>query len=164
LKIGSDSEAVLRNLFQHYLRDMAEWFEVETNPDGSYAHDISAIWVKGVETYLAKVDGSVAGFALVGSANEWLDEAGAHDVQEFFVLPRFRRNGVGQHLATHIWNEHSGAWVVRVLNANGIALAFWRAAIARYALGSPKEEARLVKGREWVFFRFTSAGSTAPPS
>jgi hypothetical protein len=45
-KIGPESEEVLRHLFQHYLRDMAEWFKVETNPDGSYAYDISAIWRK----------------------------------------------------------------------------------------------------------------------
>jgi predicted acetyltransferase len=70
LKIGSESEVVLRNLFQHYQRDMAEWFEVDTNPDGTYAYDISAIWEKGFEAYLAKVGDSVAGFALVGSADE----------------------------------------------------------------------------------------------
>ena len=72
LKIGSQSEAVLRNFFQHYLRDMAEWFEVDTNPGGSYAYDISAIWEEGFETYLARVDDSVPGFALVRSADGWL--------------------------------------------------------------------------------------------
>ena len=164
LKIGSQPEAVLRNLFQHYLRDMAEWFEVDTNPDGSYAYDISAIWEKGFETYLAKVDDSVAGFALVGSADEWLGEVDAHDVHEFFVLPGFRRSGVGQHMATHIWNKHAGAWLVRVLEANGTALAFWRAAIASYPFGCPEEESHLVKERPWVFFRFTSGGSTRPLS
>ena len=164
LKIGSQPEAVLRDLFQHYLRDMAEWFEVDTNPDGSYAYDISAIWEKGFETYLAKVDDSVAGFALVRSADEWLGEVDAHDVHAFFVLPGFRRSGVGQRMATHIWNEHAGAWLVRVLEANGTALAFWRAAIANYTCGCPKEQSRLVKGRPWVFFRFTSGGSTLPLS
>jgi predicted acetyltransferase len=164
LKIGSESEAVLRNLFQHYLRDMAEWFEVDVNPDGSYAYDISAIWEKGFEAYLAKVGDSVTGFALVGSADEWLGEAGAHDVHEFFVLRGFRRSGVGQHMATHTWNEHAGEWLVRVLEVNAPALAFWRAAIKGYARGSHKEEGRLVKGRPWVFFRFTSAGPARPLS
>jgi predicted acetyltransferase len=83
-------------------------------------------------------------------------------VREFFVLPGFRRSRVGQHMATHIWNEHAGEWLVRVLEANAAALAFWRAAIAGYTHGRHKEECRLVKGRPWVFFRFTS-GSLARP-
>jgi predicted acetyltransferase len=168
LKIGSESEAVLRKLCQHYLRDMAEWFEVETNPDGRYAYDISAIWEKGYQAFLAKVDDSAAGFALVGSADEWLGEVGAdvdaYDVHEFFVLRRFRRGGVGQHMANHIWNEHAGVWLVRVLEANAPALAFWRAVIANRTCKFHEEEARLVKGRPWVFFRFTSGGSVRPRS
>jgi len=168
LKIGAESEDVLRSLFQHYLREMAEWFDVESNPDGSYAYDIAAIWEKGYQAYLAKVGDSVAGFALVGSADEWLGESSipreAHDVHEFFILREFRRSGIGQHLATHIWNEYRGEWLVRVLEANEPASAFWRTAIAGYARGSQREEARLAKGRPWVFFRFTSGGSTRPRS
>ena len=164
LKIGPQSEGVLRNLFQDYLGEMTEWFEVDTNPDGSYAYDIAAIWERGFEAYLAKVNDSVAGFALVGSAGEWLGEVDAHDVHEFFVLPGFRRSGVGQRMANHIWNEHAGQWLVRVLEANRTALAFWRAAIAGYACVCPKEESRLVEGRPWVFFHFTSKGSTRPLS
>src|SRR5258706_2863207 len=109
LKSGSQPEAALRNLFQHYLRDMAEWFEVDANPDGSYAYDISAIWEKGFETYLAKVDDSVAGFALVRSADEWLGEVDAHDLHPFFVLRGFRRCRVWRHLPTHKWNRHTQA-------------------------------------------------------
>src|SRR5258708_35560045 len=101
LKSGSQPEAALRNLFQHYLRDMAEWFEVDTNPDGSYAYDISAIWEKGFETYLAKADDSVAGFALVRSADEWLGGGGAPDLPTVFVPPGFRPSAAGMYLRDH---------------------------------------------------------------
>jgi len=36
-KIGPESEVLLRNLFEHYLHDMAEWFEIDTQADGSYS-------------------------------------------------------------------------------------------------------------------------------
>ena len=36
------------------------------------------------------------GFALIGSAAEWLGEIGSHDVHEFFILRKFRRRGVGK--------------------------------------------------------------------
>jgi predicted acetyltransferase len=93
LKIGPESDAVLWDLFQHYLRDMAEWFEVEANSDGSYSYDTSVIWEKGYDASLAKLGDSVAAFALVGSADEYLSEVGARDVHEFFVLRKFRRDG-----------------------------------------------------------------------
>jgi predicted acetyltransferase len=154
-KIGPESEVLLRNLLEHYMHDMSEWFDVDTQPDGSYSYDMSSIWANGHEAYLARVDHSIAGFAMVGSAAEWLGESGAHDIHEFFVLRRFRRNGIGQRMATQIWNERPGAWLVRVAEANAPAIPFWRTAISNYSHGSYQEEARIVHGRAWRFFRFT---------
>jgi predicted acetyltransferase len=158
-KIGPESEVVLRNLFQYYLHDMAEWFEVNTNADGSYSYDTSSIWANGYDAYLAKVGDSLAGFALIGSAEEWLDDIGAHDTHEFFVIRRFRRNGIGQTMATLVWDERPGQWLVRVLEANAPAVLFWRTAVASYSDGSYAEEGRTVNGRSWRFFRFVSGGA-----
>src|SRR5450432_2105692 len=154
-KIGPESEAVLRNLFQHYLHDMAEWFEIDTEPDGSYAYDFSSIW-NNYNVYLAKVDAAIAGFALIGSASEWLGEAGGHDVHEFFVIRRFRRSGFGKRMATILWSKYPGDWLVRVLESNVPAVLFWRSAISTYSCDSYKEEGRIVNGRPWRFFRFVS--------
>jgi predicted acetyltransferase len=155
-KIGPESDLLLRNLFEHYIHDMAEWFEIDTQPDGSYSYDTSVIWEKGYDAYLAKLGDSIAGFALVGSAAEWLGDIGAHDVHEFFVIRRFRRSGFGRRMATLVWNAHPGPWLVRVLESNAPAVLFWRAAISR---GPYTEEGRIVNGRRWLFFRFASDGS-----
>jgi predicted acetyltransferase len=160
-KIGPESEVVLRNLFEHYLHDMAEWFEFDTRPDGSYSYDTSSIWENGYDAYLAKVGDSIAGFALVGSADEWLGDIGAHDIHEFFVLRRFRRNGFGQRVATALWKERPGEWLVRVLEANAPAVLFWRTAISNHSHGSYREDERTIKGRPWRFFRFAQS---APPA
>src|ERR1700730_9699617 len=88
-KIGPESGVVLRNLFEHYLHDMAEWFDIDTKADGSYSYDTSQIWEKGYDAYLVKVGDSIAGFALVGSAAEWLGDIGAHDVDEFLSFVDF---------------------------------------------------------------------------
>jgi len=158
-KIGPESDILLRNLFEHYCHDMSEWFEVDTGTDGRYSRDTSAVWANRCEVYLAKVGDSIAGFALIGSGAEWLGEIGAHDVHEFFVMRRFRRRGVGQSMTTFLWNQYSGEWLVRVLEANAPALSFWRDAISRYAPGSCREEQRTVNGRLWRFFRFASTGA-----
>ncbi len=157
-KIGPESDILLRNLFEHYIHDMAEWFDIDTKPDGSYSYDTSFVWENGYDAYLAKLGDSIAGFALVGSAVEWLGDMGAHDVHEFFVIRRFRRRGVGQRMAVLLWKEHPGEWLVRVLELNAPAVLFWRTAILSYSR-SYEEKGRIVNGRPWRFFRFVSHGS-----
>ena len=155
-KIGPESNALLRNLFEHYIHDMSEWFEIDTKADGSYSYDTSSVWANGYHAYLAKVGDSIAGFALVGSAQEWLGDIGACEVHEFFVMRRFRRSGCGRNMARLVWNQYPGEWLVRVLEANAPAVLFWRTAIASHSRGSHKEEIRIVNGRPWRFFRFVS--------
>ena len=158
-KIGPESDVLLRNLFEHYVYDMAEWFEIDTKADGSYSYDTSVVWKNGDNAYIAKVDDSIAGFAIVGSAGEWLGDSDAFDVHEFFVIRRFRRRGFGQRMATLLWNERPGEWLVRVLESNTPAALFWRTAIASYSHGSYAEEGWIVNARPWVFFRFISHGT-----
>lgn len=147
-KIGPESEPLLRNLFEHYAHDMSEWFEFDTQADGSYSFDVSKYC--GDEVFLARCDGALAGFAIVGAVD------GAHDLREFFVLRRFRRRGIGRELAECIWNAHPGLWVVRVAEANLAAVPFWRKAVQAYARRDYREEAVFEKGRDWRLLRFTS--------
>jgi predicted acetyltransferase len=156
-KLGRESDVLLRNLFEHYIHDMAEWFDIDTEADGSYSYDTSLIWEKGYDAYVARVGESIAGFALIGC------DAGAYDVHEFFVIRRFRRSGLGQRMATMLWDEHPGAWLVRVLEANTPAVRFWRTAISQYSGGSYEEEGRDVNGRMWRFLRFQSLSAANRP-
>ncbi len=155
-KIGPESDMLLRNLFELYCHDMSEWFEVDTGADGRFSYDTASVWEKGYAAYLAKVGDSIAGFALVGSGDEWLGDIGAHDVHEFFIMRRFRCHGAGRSMATFLWNEYPGEWLVRVLEANTPAVTFWRGEISIYSLGSHREEQHIVNGRPWKFFRFVS--------
>ena len=156
-RIGPESDVLLRNLFEHYCHDMSEWFDVDTLADGSYSYDTAAFWAGAHEVYLARVGASIAGFAVIGSAADWLGNVAARDVHEFFVLRKFRRSGVGKQMAALLWNEHPGEWLVRVLEANAPAVFFWRTAISGYRASSYQEERRVIDGRSWIFFRFISA-------
>lgn len=71
-------------------------------------------------------------------------------------MRKSRRRGIGRSMAIFLWNEHPGDWLVRVLEANAPALAFWRCGISIYSLGSYNEEEHTVDGRPWRFFRFVS--------
>jgi predicted acetyltransferase len=155
-KIGQESDLLLRNLFEHYVYEMAVWFEIDTQPDGSYSYDTSPIWENGWDVYVARLGDSIAGFAIVAPAGEWLAQAGGRDVREFFVIRRFRRSGLGQEMASAIWSQYPGEWLVRVVEVNEPAVHFWRTAISRFSQGSFTEEVRIVNGRSWRFFRFIS--------
>jgi predicted acetyltransferase len=62
-------------------------------------------------------------------------------------------------MATLLWNERPGEWLVRVLEANAPAVIFWRTAISNRSHGSSAEEGRIVGGRPWRYFRFVSSGA-----
>jgi len=152
--IGSESDILLRNLCELYIHDMAEFFEIDTGDDGRYSYDTSSVWKNGSQVYLVKAGCSIAGFAIVGAAAKSLSEVPVHDVHEFFIVRRYRRHGFGQNLASFLWNQHPGPWLVRVLEANAPAILFWRTAISRHSDSRYTEERRIVNGRSWVFFRF----------
>jgi predicted acetyltransferase len=156
-QVGPEAEPVLRNLFEHYLHDMSEWFHFDTQPDGSFGYDLAAVWKAPSTAYLARVNGALAGFALVGNAGRWLGAAGAdvHDIHEFFVLRKYRREGLGRELAVRLWTERPGPWLVRAAEANRPAVPFWRNTIAAHSAGSYGEEELSAGGRRWHHFRFT---------
>ena len=158
--VGLEAQEILANLFEHYLHDMAEWFKFEIGADGRYAYDTSPHWARRESVYLARVSGALAGFALVGSAEQWTNNPNGHDVREFFVVRRHRRFGVGEVLARHIWSAHPGEWLVRVLEANLPAVPFWRRVTDSYTEGHYTE--RIVvpaDGKRRVFFSFSNTGS-----
>ncbi len=144
-KAGRESEALLRNLFEHYAHDMSEWFDLDVQPDGRFAFDVSKFWAGDSEVFVARDGAAIVGFAIIGPG---------FDMREFFVLRKYRRRGVGRGMADSIWNQRPGPWQVRVLEANRPAVPFWRAAIAAHTGGLFTEEERVVNDRRWRFFQF----------
>lgn len=153
-RVDRSSDGVLGNLFQHYLHDMAEWFDIDTGTDGRYAYPTETIWDKGLDVFFVYAGAIPIGFAVVGSAEAWTGDAGRRDLHEFFVIRRYRRNGVGQALANHIWSQYRGPWLVRVYQGNLPAVPFWRRVVGAYAATRYREEARTVNGRQWSYFSF----------
>jgi len=62
-------------------------------------------------------------------------------------------------MATLLWNQRPGQWLVRVLEANAPAVQFWRTAISSHSRGSYEEDVRIVNGRPWRFFKFVARGA-----
>jgi predicted acetyltransferase len=163
-RVGPESEPILLNLLEYYLHDMAEWFQFDIGDDGRYGYDMSRHWEKDDAVYLARVDGKPAAFAFLSTAGKWLEDAHI-DVEEFFVVRRFRRTGIGKRFISTLWDQQTGIWLIRVLEANAPAVPFWRNSVSSYTGDDYREDQRMVDGQNWSFFSFdnTSTGTHDDP-
>jgi predicted acetyltransferase len=57
------------------------------------------------------------------------------DVDEFFVLRKYRRQGIASKCATRAFDLFPRRWEVRQVVKNVAAIAFWRKTIASYTHG-----------------------------
>jgi predicted acetyltransferase len=160
-RIDASSNALIVNLFEYYLHDMAEWFLFDVGDDGRFSYDMSKHWERGDEIYIARYAGKLAGFAIVGSAKPFLPDGDGHDVEEFFVIRRYRHTGAGEVLARRIWEMHPGQWLVRVYEGNLPAIPFWRKIISRHTHDRQIEERRIVNGKAWSYFHFKNSVDAA---
>jgi predicted acetyltransferase len=144
----ADREAVT-NLYQFYLYDFSEMlgFPVEANGLYEIGNDLDGCWEKPSRyTYLLKVDGELAGMAIVDDYKADpapdSDEPPTADIAEFFVMRKFRRTGVGRQFAFTLFDRFPGPWSVRQVAENTGGITFWRKIIDEYTRGAYQE-------REW---------------
>ena len=161
---------VVQNLFAFYVHDLSEFGRWDVGDDGRFALPASLAnywngppvagsrWSAGWHgfPYLLRVEGKPAGFALV---KRIAADPATFDMGEFFVLRKFRRDGVGKQAAGALFDRHPGRWEVREIPANTPAQAFWRRIIADYTRGVFTEgrERFDVYGADFIVQRFNSA-------
>ncbi len=117
-------KAVVRRLLELYAHDFSEFEDYDVDEHGLFGYPyLDHYWTDpDRHPFLFRVDGHLAGFALVRSGTP-------HDMAEFFVLRKYRREGIGAHAARDVFARFPGAWQVRQLTANARATSFWRATI-----------------------------------
>lgn len=47
-------------------------------------------------------------------------------------MKKYRRKGIGEYVAVHLFDLYPGKWEVRELSTNTVAQSFWRKVIAQY--------------------------------
>lgn len=112
--------ALLRRLLDTHLDELSAFAPVDR------AYPWFDLYFSEAErwAWLAEVEGTVAGFALV---NRHAASGLPADrvMAEFFILPGFRRRGTGRRFADDVFAAAPGQWELAVLRANGPGLAFW---------------------------------------
>lgn len=100
-----------------------------------YAH-IDDYWNEaGRFPYLIRVDGKIAGFALICPHCDYRKEEGARSIGEFFVMLKYRRKGVGAKVAAQLLERHRGPWEICYLRNNLPASRFWKKVVEEYTNG-----------------------------
>jgi len=125
---------ILRNLMELYQYDFSEFDGADLSPLGYYDYPyLDHYWVDPERMpFLVRVDGTLAGFALVARYNYLTGMKDNWVMAEFFVLRKYRRQGVGEYVARYIFDQFPGEWQVGQITENQAAAAFWRKVITRY--------------------------------
>jgi len=145
----ADETEVLLNLWQFYMKDLAEFRDSEVQADGRYRDDRLRTYLSYEVhwPFLIRSLGEIAGFALVRKS-----KPATHVIGEFFIKPEFRGKGVGGSAVAEILPKFIGNWEIPFQNENAKAAAFWRRVIPE--LGYETTETNLQSD---IWLRFTSA-------
>jgi len=155
--------AILENLLQFYLYDFSIYFcddpEEQIGQDGRFPtwFDIARyVEEENFWAYLARIQGRLAGFALISDRMRLRDAPGRF-VDEFFVLRCERRKGIGTALAHQVFNTYRGYWEITEVMGNTPAQAFWREAVRRYTRGRFRDFIQEEDGVEYAWQTFDSS-------
>src|SRR3954463_15869930 len=87
----------LGNLFQLYAYDWSALLPLDVADDGRFDDGPLDPYFRddGRHPFLIRVDGKLAGFALVSLRSRLTGATGVADMAEFFVMRRYRHRGVG---------------------------------------------------------------------
>lgn len=134
----SDKET-LRNLLQLYVYDLSEVEGFDVDSHGCFCFRwLDHYWTEeGRHPYLISVDGQWAGFVLVNQ--HMLASDDGHSIAEFFIMRKYRRRGIGGHVARRIFRMFPGRWEVRQAEGNTVAQSFWRKVIGEMTAGAYEE-------------------------
>lgn len=125
---------ILYRLMELYQYDFSEFDGADVDSTGLYGYPyLDHYWVEIERSpYLVRVDGSLAGFVLVARYNYLTGQKDTWVMAEFFIMRKYRHQGIGEHVADRIFDHFPGAWQVGQITENAAAITFWRKVIARY--------------------------------
>jgi predicted acetyltransferase len=173
---------VLRQLYELYCHDFSEFMPSDVADTGMYTDDqfLTGYWREpGWSGFLVRVNSRLAGFAWVlettlfpdddkkenMAARQTLADAGLLEgehilMEEFFIMRRYRHQGVGEVVAKALFDSYQGVWEVSEVAANTPAQGFWHRIIDRYSSGGYIELAMVSQNWHGPVQVFRSAGKS----
>jgi predicted acetyltransferase len=147
LKASDEHKIVIQNLMQYYIYDFSEYIKYDVEDNGLFAPypNLMDYWERDNNKfpYVIKMNDKYVGFVLV-KLNNSIDR-NYFSIAEFFILKKYRREGIGKAIAIEVFNLHKGHWEVYQKDSNKSAQLFWKKVISEYTKEQFKE--RLEDGK-----------------
>lgn len=139
---------LMRRMMEIYLHDFSEFDGSDLDEHGLFGYgDLDYFYFEPTHAaFIITANEKLAGFVLVD--NEVCIEGNERSLTEFFVLRKYRKQGVGKQVAFEVFNRLPPKWEVRVMQANLPAQAFWRKVIADYTRGAFHET--VLDNEDWT--------------
>ncbi|MFZ4831785.1 GNAT family N-acetyltransferase [Rouxiella sp. Mn2063] len=135
---------IIENLFPYYVYDLAEYGKWPCTAEGRYSFNPALLdphWSRDDHwPWLIYCGEELAGFCLL---RRYPDNSERYDIDQFFVLRKFKGQGVGKRAFELAVSTMPGLWQTRVLVENSAALHFWRSAIDSLTNGHYQEQVML---------------------
>lgn len=157
IETGPEHAELIRNLYQFYAYESSDWEQEDVEVDGRfYIHEehLARYWQEPQwSANLILVDGFIAGFLLIERSE--LPGIDALELADLFILKKYRRQGVGQAVASQVLTSGNSDWLVRFYRQDESALAFWRRVLGE--LARPVHELVLDDDPQLLSYRVTRA-------
>lgn len=139
----NDDKLILRNLMQLYLYEFSAYDQEDVNQSGLYEYKyLDRYWIEpNRHPFIIRVKGQLGGFVLISRHADPIYDEPRWSVAEFFIMKKYRRKGIGTHVAVHIFDMFMGKWQVAQIENNLSAQSFWREVIGEYTRGAYEEVA-----------------------
>ena len=141
-KVKRKDKRVLFQLLQYLLFEVSANDNISMNKQGLFEYpwfnsyftdkEREAYFIKETETK------ELLGFAMVNKYTQKFENG--HSIAEFLILPKYRRQKIGQKAALDIFKMHEGNWEIHPSNNNNRAFTFWNTVIKEYTDNNYKFE------------------------
>lgn len=147
---------VLENLFSYYVYEFSRALAISPDKNGKFTVEsdkLNPYWLRDDHhAYFILCDGELAGFVLV---RRYPPNIAVWDIDQFFVLRKFKGKGVGKKALMSVLEKQPGNWQIRILKENIRVLGFWQTVVESlvgeaYSLGLEPDI-----DLEMYFLRFT---------
>ena len=140
-EVKVDEKQTLINLYEKYSYEWSQYNPRDVNKSGLYCDerydfDCYMQTERKCIAYFIEVDDNLAGFALIYDIPEIEDIEVDYIINEFFVMYKYRRLGVGRKAVYEILDRQKGKWFLYYNPKNISSVHFWNNAINEYTGGT----------------------------